>query len=105
MAERNPHVVPAQTHHPDPAPRRRPGRVPAGLGRGRLGRVRGGSGPGAGAGAGAAVRGDGSVTDPNIAYVGRWDTSDPTAAVPNWTGAYLWTAFTGTTARIKSGTR
>jgi lysophospholipase L1-like esterase len=49
-----------------------------------------------------AAPGDGSVSDPNIAYVGRWDTSSGTAAVPNWTGGYLQTAFTGTTVKVKA---
>ncbi|WAP59201.1 GDSL-type esterase/lipase family protein [Streptomyces sp. S465] len=50
----------------------------------------------------AAALGDGSVTDPNIVYTGRWDLSSATAAVPNWTGGYLQTAFTGTTVKIKA---
>ncbi|GHD28832.1 hypothetical protein GCM10010313_69990 [Streptomyces violarus] len=49
-----------------------------------------------------AAPGDGSVSDPNIAYVGRWDTSSGTAAVPNWTGAYLQTGFTGTTVKVRA---
>ncbi|MEU1784603.1 GDSL-type esterase/lipase family protein [Streptomyces sparsogenes] len=46
--------------------------------------------------------GNGSVTDPNISYVGRWDVSSGTAAVPNWTGGYLQTAFTGTTVKVRA---
>ncbi|MDW6058867.1 hypothetical protein SAZ11_13525 [Streptomyces sp. FXJ1.4098] len=42
------------------------------------------------------------MTDPNISYVGRWDVSSGTAAVPNWTGGYLQTAFTGTTVKVKA---
>ncbi|MFD8455367.1 GDSL-type esterase/lipase family protein [Streptomyces antimycoticus] len=42
------------------------------------------------------------MTDPNIAYTGRWDLGSATAAVPNWTGGYLQTAFTGTTVKIKA---
>lgn len=49
-----------------------------------------------------AAPGDGSVSDPNIVYVGRWDTTSSTAAVPGWTGAYLQTAFTGTTVKVKA---
>jgi lysophospholipase L1-like esterase len=49
-----------------------------------------------------AAPGDGSVSDPNISYVGRWDTSSGTAAVPHWTGGYLQTAFTGTTVKLKT---
>lgn len=40
------------------------------------------------------------VADPNIAYVGRWETSS-TTAVPHWTGGYLQTGFTGTTVKVK----
>lgn len=52
-----------------------------------------------------AAPGDGSVSDPNIAYVGRWDTSSGTTAVANWTGAYVQTSFTGTTVKVKARTR
>ncbi|MFJ5101648.1 GDSL-type esterase/lipase family protein [Streptomyces sp. NPDC088554] len=44
--------------------------------------------------------GDGSPSDPNITYTGRWDT----AAAPyasHWTGAYLRTRFTGTTVKLR----
>lgn len=41
-----------------------------------------------------------TVTDPDIGYVGRWDTSS-TVAVPHWTGGYLQTAFTGRTVKVK----
>ncbi|MER6711688.1 GDSL-type esterase/lipase family protein [Streptomyces sp. NPDC006129] len=49
-----------------------------------------------------AAAGDGSVSDPNITYVGRWDVSSGTAAVPHWTGAYVQTGFTGTTVKVKA---
>jgi lysophospholipase L1-like esterase len=49
----------------------------------------------------AAALGNGSPIDPNIAYVGRWDTTSSALYVPSWTGAYLQTAFTGTTVKIK----
>ncbi|WP_328835688.1 GDSL-type esterase/lipase family protein [Streptomyces europaeiscabiei] len=49
-----------------------------------------------------AAPGDGSVSDPNIAYVGRWDTSSGTTAVANWTGAYVQASFTGTTVKVKA---
>ncbi|MFD1542053.1 SGNH/GDSL hydrolase family protein [Nonomuraea guangzhouensis] len=45
----------------------------------------------------AAAPGDGSPADPNITYVGRWDG----AHVPQWTGGYLVTKFTGTTVKLK----
>nr|WP_236056141.1 GDSL-type esterase/lipase family protein [Streptomyces sabulosicollis] len=50
----------------------------------------------------AAALGNGSVTDPNIVYTGRWDLGSATAAIPNWTGGYLQTAFTGTTVKVKA---
>ncbi|MEV1239848.1 GDSL-type esterase/lipase family protein [Nonomuraea sp. NPDC049750] len=45
--------------------------------------------------------GDGSPTDPNIRFIGRWDTRNSTAYVPGWAGAYLKTGFTGTTVKLK----
>src|SRR5262245_4232128 len=48
------------------------------------------------AAAAVAAAGDGSPTDPNIAFVGRWDTSNAAGYVPAWAGAYLSTGFTGT---------
>lgn len=49
-----------------------------------------------------AAPGDGSVSDPHIAYVGRWDTSSGTTAVANWSGAYIQTSFTGTTVKVRA---
>lgn len=43
----------------------------------------------------------GDVDDPNIVYVGRWANTS-TTAVPNWTGAYLSTRFTGTTVKVRA---
>jgi hypothetical protein len=43
----------------------------------------------------SAAAGDGSVSDPHIVYVGRWDTGSGAAAVPAWTGASLQTASPG----------
>lgn len=54
------------------------------------------------AGRAHAAPGDGSVSDPNIAYVGRWDTGSGTTAVANWTGAYVQTSFTGTTVKVRA---
>ncbi|MFI9643788.1 cellulose binding domain-containing protein [Micromonospora sp. NPDC051925] len=48
-----------------------------------------------------AATGDGSPTDSNIAFVGRWDRSNSTAYVPNWAGAYFKTGFTGTTVKLR----
>jgi lysophospholipase L1-like esterase len=42
----------------------------------------------------------GSPGDRNIAFTGRWDTTDPAGYVPNWDGAYLTTRFTGTTVTL-----
>ena len=47
-----------------------------------------------------AATGDGSPTDANISFTGRWDTSVPTAYVPYWAGAYLTTGFTGRTVKL-----
>jgi lysophospholipase L1-like esterase len=48
-----------------------------------------------------AATGDGSPTDPNIAFIGRWDKTNSAAYVPNWAGAYFKTGFTGTTVKLK----
>ena len=53
------------------------------------------------AAAAVAATGDGSPTDPNIAFVGRWDTSNAAGYLPEWAGAYLSTGFTGTTVKLK----
>lgn len=44
---------------------------------------------------------DGSLTDANIRYVGRWDRTGPSACHSYWIGAYLRTGFTGTSAKIR----
>jgi lysophospholipase L1-like esterase len=48
-----------------------------------------------------AAVGDGTPTDPNITFTGRWDTGVATAYTPYWAGAYLTTGFTGTTVKLK----
>ncbi|HEX8343681.1 MAG TPA: cellulose binding domain-containing protein [Actinoplanes sp.] len=48
-----------------------------------------------------AATGDGTPTDPNIAFIGRWDRSTSTAFKPNWQGAYFKTGFTGTTVKLR----
>src|SRR5689334_17537052 len=35
-----------------------------------------------------ATTGNGSPTDPNIKYIGRWDISSSAVHTSNWTGAY-----------------
>ncbi|WP_240522117.1 hypothetical protein [Amycolatopsis vastitatis] len=49
----------------------------------------------------AAATGDGSPTDANIRYFGRWDTRSASAYVPGWTGAYAVVGFTGTTVKLR----
>ena len=51
----------------------------------------------------AAAVGNGGLADTNIQYVGRWDTSSTAGYIPNWTGGYLQTSFTGTTVKILLG--
>jgi lysophospholipase L1-like esterase len=70
---------------------------------GLLGGVGTAAGPAGAVTAAAATVGDGSPTDTNISYVGRWDTTSPSAAVANWAGAYLLTRFTGTRVSVKAG--
>src|SRR5437867_1787589 len=48
----------------------------------------------------SAATGDGSVSDPNVRYIGRWETSGGTAT-GNWAAPYIRTAFTGTLIRIR----
>ncbi len=45
----------------------------------------------------------GTPTDPNIKYIGRWDTHSTSVATSYWPGAYLKTVFTGKTVKIKLG--
>jgi len=44
--------------------------------------------------------GDGSLTDSNILYVGRWDKSNSSYYQGHWTGAYIRVDFTGTSIKI-----
>lgn len=48
-----------------------------------------------------AAVGDGSPTDTNISFVGRWNTTNSAAYVPYWAGAYLRVGFTGRTVKLK----
>jgi lysophospholipase L1-like esterase len=48
-----------------------------------------------------AATGDGSLTDPNLTFVGRWDKSSSAAYVSNWGGAYVTTKFTGSHVAVK----
>lgn len=52
------------------------------------------------ASAGTGTTGTGAPTDRNIEFVGRWDTTDPAAYVPQRAGAYLRVGFTGTTVAL-----
>ncbi|ANN18317.1 endoglucanase [Amycolatopsis orientalis] len=49
----------------------------------------------------AAATGDGSPTDSNIKYFGRWDTRSASAYVSEWAGAYVVVGFTGTTVKLR----
>src|SRR5690349_6987627 len=46
---------------------------------------------------------DGSLSDTNIQYFGRWDFSSPSQYVSYWGGAYLKVKFSGTTVGVKFG--
>ena len=48
-----------------------------------------------------AATGDGSPTDPNISFTGRWNSSNSAAVVPGWAGVYLTTGFTGRTVKLR----
>jgi len=48
-----------------------------------------------------AATGDGTPSDPNIAFYGRWDRGNPSAIVPHFAGAYFTTGFTGTRVALK----
>jgi|GEM_PF-5621766 len=51
--------------------------------------------------AGASTASAGSLVDPNIRYIGRWDFSNPSEYTSFWGGAYLKVSFTGTTVAVK----
>ena len=53
------------------------------------------------AGGGTGSGHTGQVSDTDIAYVGRWDTSS-TVATAHWAGAYLQTAFTGASVKVRT---
>ena len=48
-----------------------------------------------------AAVGDGSPTDPNVKFAGRWDTSSTSRYVSKWAGAYVKVGFTGRTVKLK----
>lgn len=48
-----------------------------------------------------AATGDGSPSDSNIRYFGRWDKSSSTYYAAKWAGGYFRTGFTGTTVKLK----
>lgn len=49
----------------------------------------------------SAATGDGSPSDSNIKYFGRWDKSSSTFYASTWAGAYFRVGFTGTTVKVK----
>ncbi|WP_239170487.1 hypothetical protein [Actinoplanes xinjiangensis] len=48
-----------------------------------------------------AAAGDGTPSDPNINFVGRWDKTNPAAYGAYWARAYLRSGFTGRPVKIK----
>lgn len=52
-----------------------------------------------------AATGDGSPTDANLVYVGRWDRSNASQPHSHWGGAYIRCEFTGTSLSVKLGQR
>ncbi|MFG2051685.1 cellulose binding domain-containing protein [Micromonospora sp. NPDC048935] len=48
-----------------------------------------------------AAVGDGTPTDSNISFVGRWNKTNASAYVPYWAGAYLRVGFTGRTVKLR----
>lgn len=44
---------------------------------------------------------DGSLTDPHLQFIGRWDKSNPAERHSYWTAPYLRTGFTGTSVSIR----
>ena len=48
-----------------------------------------------------AANGDGSLSDSNIQYIGRWDKSNKEIYHSYWGGAYIRVCFTGTTIKMK----
>jgi lysophospholipase L1-like esterase len=48
-----------------------------------------------------AATGDGTLTDPNIKYFGRWDKRSTSYYASTWAGAYFRVGFTGTTVKVK----
>ncbi|MFG1838977.1 cellulose binding domain-containing protein [Micromonospora sp. NPDC049175] len=48
-----------------------------------------------------AAVGDGTPTDSNISFVGRWNKANASAYVPYWAGAYLRVGFTGKTVKLR----
>jgi lysophospholipase L1-like esterase len=53
------------------------------------------------AGRSAAAAAPGQPGDPNLKFVGRWDTRSSTAYTPYWAGAYYRIGFTGRTIQLK----
>jgi lysophospholipase L1-like esterase len=49
----------------------------------------------------AAAQHDGSLTDPDIRYVGRWDKSNSSEYHSYWCAPYLRVGFTGTSVKIR----
>jgi lysophospholipase L1-like esterase len=50
---------------------------------------------------GTSAAGNGSLTDPNVQFYGRWDRDDATWFQMGWAGGYVETAFTGSSIGVK----
>jgi lysophospholipase L1-like esterase len=50
---------------------------------------------------GSSAAGNGSLTDPNVQFYGRWDRDDATWYQMGWAGGYVETAFSGATIGVK----
>lgn len=49
----------------------------------------------------AGVAGDGSLTDPNVQFYGRWDRDDAAWYQMGWAGGYVETAFSGSSIGVR----
>lgn len=50
---------------------------------------------------GSSAAGNGSLTDPNVQFYGRWDRDDAAWYQMGWAGGYVETAFSGATIGVK----
>ncbi|RRR99329.1 RICIN domain-containing protein [Glycomyces terrestris] len=50
---------------------------------------------------GAGTAGNGSLTDPNLQYYGRWNTANASYYTMGWAGGYVESAFTGSSIGVR----